>query len=186
MSFSRSSGYAAVLTPSSGRGRDGRGLLERVPEPTPFRDAAVDDVDHLLRAEALDQARGGRGALTGSADHRDRPVGVKAIGDLGDVMPGCEHRTGDVALVPLLVVAHVEDLDLLAGLGALVQLLHGLAFDAFGRLLLLAPAGHAAVQKPAKLTKPDRDRQTTGVPAVFVIAAHKHDLLVAIGQPREL
>ena len=56
----------------------------------------------------------------------------------------------------------------------------------FGRPLLLAPAGHAAVQEAAELADPDRDGETAGVAAVFVVAADEHDLLVAVGEPREL
>ncbi len=45
-----------------------RGGVERVAESLPFRDAAINDMDHLLGAVALDQAGGGRGSLAGSAD----------------------------------------------------------------------------------------------------------------------
>ena len=54
-------------------------VLDRPALAPPARHAAVDDVDDVARAEALEQARGDRRALAGRADRRDRPLRVDAL-----------------------------------------------------------------------------------------------------------
>ena len=76
----------------------------------PRADAAVDHVEDLARAEALHQAGADRRALAGRADHRDRPQRVELVRQRVDVVVGREDRAGDVAGLPLVALAHVEDL----------------------------------------------------------------------------
>ena len=59
---------------------------------------------------ALQQARGDRGALARGADDRDRPLAVERRRGLAQVVVGREGRAGDVARVPLVALADVEDL----------------------------------------------------------------------------
>ena len=61
---------------------------------------AVHHVDHVARAEPLQQARGDRGALPRRADHRHRPLGVELVRQLVDVVVGGVDRAGDVAARP--------------------------------------------------------------------------------------
>ena len=109
--------------------------------------AAVDHVQHLARPVAAQQAGRRRGALAGAADDGDRPLRVDAVGHAVDVVVGHVDRAGDVARVPLVPLAHVEDLQLVA---ALVQLVDRDALDPLDRPPLLAPAGHAAVQEAGR------------------------------------
>src|SRR5258708_16150526 len=116
-----------------------------MPERAPSPDAAVDDMEDPLRAEALDQTPARGGPLTRGADDRHRLLGIEAGRQLGDVVPALEDGPGDVTGVPLVLVAHVEDLQARVGLQALAHLLHRLALDPVGGPLLAPPARQASV-----------------------------------------
>ena len=66
-----------------------------------MRHAAVDDVDHVARAEALEQAGGDGRALARPADRGDRPVGGDAGGQRVDVVVGDVDRVARMTVPEL-------------------------------------------------------------------------------------
>src|SRR5215208_6427504 len=88
--------------------------LDRPALALPARHPALDDVDRAAHAEPLQQARGAGGALAGRAERGDRPLGVQLLGQLPKVVVGAVDRPGDVPLVPLVPLAHVQQLDAVA------------------------------------------------------------------------
>src|SRR6201995_1177673 len=105
--------------------------LDGPPVARPLRHAAVDHVEHLARAVAREQRGANARALAGGADHGHRRLGVQPLRELVQVVVRGEERAGDVARLPLVALAHVEDLEL-----ARVQLGHREAGGAQRRELL--------------------------------------------------
>ena len=60
------------------------------------------------------------------------------------------------------------------------------ALDPLDGAALLAPARHAAGEVADDARDADGGGELRGAPRVGVVAAHEHDLLLAVGQPREL
>ena len=68
-------------------------------------------MDHLARTpERRTSPTAMRAAAAGRADHRHRPVAIERRHHPPEVVVGDVQRAGDALLVPLVVVAHVEDL----------------------------------------------------------------------------
>ena len=122
-------------------GPAGAGQLGSAPDDV-IGHAAVHHVQHLAHAVAAQQARR-RAPRAGRSCRSRRPaaLGIDSLGQPVDVVVGQVHRPGDVAGLPLVALAHVEDLQLA---GPLAQLGHRDALDPLDRTPLLAPAGHAA------------------------------------------
>ncbi len=147
------------------------------------RHSAVHDVEHLTRPVAAQQA-GGRGRpLARAADHGNRPIGVDPVRDVVDGVVGSVDRPRDVAGVPLVLLAHVEDLQLAF---PFTQLRHGDALDPLHRQPLLAPAGHAAGKEPRDLGDSHRRRKIGGAVRVLVVAPHQHHALPGLHEPGQL
>src|SRR5204862_3449061 len=100
-------------------------------------DAAVDDVDDVVEAESLEQARRDRGARARVAHDSDRAALVDAVRDVVDVVVGRVDRARDVALVPLRELAHVEELHPFAPRP--LELIHSHPLHGLDREPLLAP-----------------------------------------------
>ena len=137
-------------------------------------------------AVADKQARGHAAALARAADDGDRGGRVEALRDRVDVVVRRRDRTGDVTLVPFRPLAHVEHLDGRPALHPLVQTVDVDPAHAPGAAALLPPARHAALEVAAHRRDPDRAGEMRGADAVLGVAAHEHDLLPALGDPREL
>src|SRR4051794_10308674 len=127
---------AAVARPGATRLR---GAVRLVALLGPGADAALDDVDHVLAAKALQQARGNDTATAGRAYDRYGPLRVELARDIVDVVVGQVDRSGDVDFVPLALLAHVEDLDVVP---ALVQAVDVDALDRLDLLVLDPPRRH--------------------------------------------
>jgi hypothetical protein len=91
-----------------------------------------------------------------------------------------------VPRVPLVALAHVEGLQLVAGLQPPVQVRHGDALDPLDRQPLLAPARHAAGEVAADPGDPDRGGERGGMARVVVVPADDHHELVSLDQPGQL
>src|SRR5919199_442587 len=86
------------------------------PQPLEVLDAAVRDVHDVGDARALEQRDGDGAAVSGRAGDRERlraPPHLRR-GAVAEVVPGHVQRALDVPLLPLVVLAHVEQHDLLA------------------------------------------------------------------------
>src|SRR5215210_4905358 len=152
-SRSRSSVDAAWITP--------RTLpLDRPALALPARHAAVHHVDHVARAEALEDARGDGRPLPRRADDGDRPAAVEPVRQLVDVVVGGVDGAWDVPPVPLRALADVEQLRAVrTAVPAAVELLQAETLDTLDGLLLLAPRGHAARQVSCDVGEADCARQ---------------------------
>ena len=152
----------------------------------PGPDAAVDDVQDLPGAVADEQAGGHPAALAGAADDGDRAGRIEALRDRADVVVGRRDRSGDVPSVPFGPLAHVEHLERRVVLRPLAQRRDVDPAHAPRAAALLPPARHAALQVAAHRRDPDRAGEVRGADAVLRVAAHEHDLLPALGDPRQL
>src|SRR5215207_10228144 len=160
--------------------------LDRPALSLPARDAAVHHVDHLAGAEPLQETGGDRGPLSGRADHGHRLPGLETGRRLVDVVVGRVDRARDVAGVPLGALAHVEQLEpVRAAVPALVELLQGQPGNALDRALLLAPGRHATGEIAGNVREADRAGQLGGITGVLVVAAHQHQRLPGLGEPRQ-
>ena len=107
-------GNSSLVT-ASAADRDRRLVLDDGPTSLlPGADAAVGNVDDVTGPVAQQQRGGDGGTLTRRADDGDRADGVDPVGDRDDVVVGRVDRTGDVAGVPLVPLAHVEHLEIAA------------------------------------------------------------------------
>ena len=149
-SRSRSSVDAAWITP--------RTLpLDRPALALPARDAAVHHVDHVVGAEALQQARGDRRALARAADRGDGRSGV----ELRPAARGCRGRA--VWIEPGMCPRPTPPARARRAPGSRRgppqrswSSLDGQPLDALDRLLLLAPRRHAAGEVAGDVLRPDR------------------------------
>src|SRR5205807_474831 len=106
--LARGRGHALRRSPSGGRSNAG---LERPAVALPLRDAALDDVDHVVDPLALQEAGADRGALTRRADDGHRTLAIQAVGELAQVVVGAVQRARDVAGVVLGGLTDVEHLE---------------------------------------------------------------------------
>ena len=146
-------------------------------------DAAAGDVNHVGGAVQRQQRRCHGAALPRGADHGHRPARIDPLGDPGHVVVGHVDRAGNVPLVPLLALAHVEHLQLLA---ARVQRRDVDSRERLRRQRQRKPGMHPALQVAGDLVDPDGHSELRRVGGVRVTLSDEHDLLVAAGDPRKL
>src|ERR671914_1602136 len=91
------------------RGADLPRSLDRVALFRPGADAAVGDVGDLVESLALQDRGGEAAALAAAADRGDRAIAGDLVEAVGNLAVGDVERSRDVATLPLVLVADVED-----------------------------------------------------------------------------
>jgi len=109
-------------------GREGDRALEVVAAVLPEREAAGHHRDVVVAEVVHHGLRGERGAVLRRAvrDHAPAAVGDRLLDAGLEVAAGHVHRTGDVALLELLLLAHVEDHGRLVGVAVAPRVLEDL------------------------------------------------------------